>query len=67
MDKLTKAFVIAASSVVIAVGGVWLNQQYAADQAEERCIRLEMNLDKQLTGTKSAKLDWLLSRGKCRQ
>jgi hypothetical protein len=28
MDKVTKAFVIAASSVVIAVGGTWLYQTY---------------------------------------
>jgi hypothetical protein len=41
MDKLTKVVVIAASSVVIAVGGVWLNQQYAAYQAKERCIERE--------------------------
>ena len=34
MDNLAKAFVIAASSVVIAVGGVWLSQQYAAYQAK---------------------------------
>ena len=41
MDKLTKAFVIVASSVVLAVGGVWLIQQYAAYQAKERCIQRE--------------------------
>jgi hypothetical protein len=43
MDRLTKAFVITASGVVIAVGGVWLNQQYAAHQARERCIGREIN------------------------
>jgi len=43
MDKLTKIFMIAASSVVIAVGGVWINQQYAAQQAREKCIVREIN------------------------
>ena len=43
MDKLTMIFMIAASSVVIAVGGVWLNQQYAAHQAREKCIGRELN------------------------
>ena len=38
MDKLTKGFVIAASSVVIAVGGVWLYQKYTAHQAMEKCL-----------------------------
>ena len=43
MDKLAKAFVIAASSVVIVVGGVWLYQQFDAYQAKERCIKREIN------------------------
>ena len=43
MDKLTKIIMIAASSVVIAVGGVWINQQYAAQQAREKCIVREIN------------------------
>ena len=42
MDRLTKAFVIAASSVVIAVGGVWLYQQYTVHQTMERCITGEV-------------------------
>jgi hypothetical protein len=42
MDKLTKAFVIAASSIVIAAGGVWLYQQYNEYQAKERCIKREI-------------------------
>ena len=43
MNKLTNAFVIAASFVVIAVGGVWLSQQYTAYQERERCIRREIS------------------------
>ena len=42
MDKLTKAFVIAASSVVISVGGVWLYQQYTVHQTMEKCITKEV-------------------------
>ena len=42
MNKLAAAFVIAASSVVIAVGGVWLYQKYAAHQALEQCISEEI-------------------------
>ena len=38
MDKLTKAFVIAASSVVLAVGGVWLYQQYSEHQRVQKCL-----------------------------
>ncbi len=42
MDNLTKAFVIAASSVLIAVGGVWLYRQYVAHQSLEICISEEV-------------------------
>ena len=42
MDVLAKAFVIAASTVVIAVGGVWLYQQYTVHQAMEKCITKEV-------------------------
>ena len=42
MDMLAKAFVIAASSVVIAVGGVWLYQQYTVHQTMEKCIAKEV-------------------------
>lgn len=38
MNKLTKAFVIAASSVVLAVGGVWLYQQYSEQQRVQKCL-----------------------------
>lgn len=69
MDKLTKAFVIAASTVVIAVGGVWLSQQYAVYQAKERCISNEMNSD-EFSGaykwTELEKRDWIYKRGRCR-
>jgi hypothetical protein len=42
MDNLTKAFVIAASSVVILVGGVWLYEQYTVHQTLEKCIAEEV-------------------------
>ena len=42
MDNLTKAFVIAACSVVIAVGGVWLYGQYTVHQIMEKCITEEV-------------------------
>jgi hypothetical protein len=44
MSKLTQGFLIAASSVVVAVGGVWLYRQYAAHQAVEYCISWHVNL-----------------------
>lgn len=33
MDNITKGFVIAACSVVIAVGGVWLDGRYKYSKA----------------------------------
>jgi hypothetical protein len=39
VTRLVQAFVITASSVVIAVGGVWLYRQYSAHQALESCIK----------------------------
>jgi len=36
MNRLTKAFVNAASSDVIAVGGVWLYQQHTVHQTMEK-------------------------------
>jgi hypothetical protein len=44
MGKITQGFVIAASSVVIAVGGVWLYRQYATHQAVEACVNWHVNL-----------------------
>ena len=41
MDNVTKAFVIAACSVVIAVGGVWLAGRYKYSQALQTCMALE--------------------------
>ena len=38
MDKLTKAFVIAASSLVIAVGSVWLYAQYTDYLRVQKCL-----------------------------
>jgi hypothetical protein len=38
MDTLSKAFVIAASSVVIAVGASWLYQQYSEHQRVQKCL-----------------------------
>jgi hypothetical protein len=37
MGKITQGFVIAACSVVIAGGGLWLFGQYNASQNLERC------------------------------
>jgi hypothetical protein len=39
MDKVTKAFVIAACSVVIAVGGVWLEGSYKRSRAFQDCVQ----------------------------
>jgi hypothetical protein len=40
MDNITKGFVIAACSVVIAVGGVWLEGRHKYSKALQTCIAL---------------------------
>jgi hypothetical protein len=44
MGKITQGFVIAASSVIIAVGGVWLYREYAAYKAVDLCVSWHVNL-----------------------
>jgi hypothetical protein len=41
MDNITKGFVIAACSVVIAVGGVWLDGRHKYSKALRTCIALQ--------------------------
>jgi hypothetical protein len=41
MENITRGFVIAACSVVIAVGGVWLDGRYKYSQALQTCMALE--------------------------
>ena len=43
MDNITKGFVIAACSVVIAVGCVWLDGRYKYSKALQTCIALSYN------------------------
>jgi hypothetical protein len=38
MDKLASVFVIVASSVVLAVGGSWLYEQYSEHQRVQKCL-----------------------------
>ena len=50
MDKLTRKLIIAASGVVIAVGGAWLYQRYTVHQTIEKCIAREVESSKWLPG-----------------
>lgn len=54
MDKLTKAFVIAASSVVIAVGASWLYAQYTDYLRVQKC------LDSGRTPGKALHVGWVI-------
>jgi len=40
MENITKVFVIAACSVVIAVGGAWLDGKYKYSKALQTCMAL---------------------------
>lgn len=48
MNKVTQAFVIAASAAVIAVGGAWFYKEYATEKARkdaiESCIRVKIDV-----------------------
>ena len=62
MDNITKGFVIAACSVVIAVGGVWLEGNYKRSKAFHDCVE-ETTRNNPLDGTVSQ--GWYQMRIRC--